>query len=148
ERLVDHQLDVDGTHEPVALVAGVGPGRVAQLAPQGVADVAELVVVARREVDREVVGCDRRAADADRDMVVHLPGEAAGQFDGADARPEGACERTFDHALQSPFEATDCHGMGGYRYAARISRRRAPGRPPPGRWAGGGRWRRRGPGPP
>ena len=56
EPLVDHQLDVDRAHESVVLVAGVGAGGIAQLAAQGVADLAELGIVVRGQVDREVVG--------------------------------------------------------------------------------------------
>ena len=40
--LVDHQLDLDRAHERVALVAGVLPGGVAQLAAQRVAHLGEL----------------------------------------------------------------------------------------------------------
>ena len=125
ERLVDHELDVDRAHEAVALVAGVRPGGVAQLAAQRVAHLAELAVVARRQVDREVVGDDRGALHADRHVVVHLAGEAAGQLDGTDARPEGARERALHHAFQSPFEATDRHGTEGYRHVGWLNRRLA-----------------------
>src|SRR5690606_14046468 len=117
EGLVDDHLDLDRAHEPVALVAGVGPGGVGQLTPQRVLDLPELLVVARRQVDGEVVRGHRLATDADRDVVVHLPGQAAGELDGSDARPVGAGERALDHAFQPPFETTDRHEWAGYRCA-------------------------------
>src|SRR5690606_39571008 len=117
EGLVDDHLDLDRAHEPVALVAGVGPGGVGQLTPQRVLDLPELLVVARRQVDGEVVRGHRLATDADRDVVVHLPGQAAGELDGSDARPEGAGERALDHAFQPPCETTDRHEWAGYRCA-------------------------------
>ena len=71
---------------------------------EGVVDVGEAGVVARAELEREVVGDDPAALDVDDAVVVHLPDQAAAELDRADAATGGAGEHALDHTLQTVFE--------------------------------------------
>ena len=93
EPVVLDELDVDRPHERVALVAGVLPGRLAQLALEAVVDLAEPLVVLGAEVHGEGVGHDRAAADVDRAVVVHLPHQPPAELDRTQPGAEQARER-------------------------------------------------------
>jgi hypothetical protein len=42
-------------------------------------------------------------------VVVHLPHQAAAEFDGPQAAAEGAGKHTIDHTLQALFEGLQAH---------------------------------------
>src|SRR3546814_7543903 len=66
------EVDLDGPHEAVALVARVLAGGVGQLAGEAVLHALELLEIAGGEGDGEAVGHDGVAPDAERAVVVHL----------------------------------------------------------------------------
>ena len=94
----------------VALVAGVLPGGVAQLAHEGLVDLGEGGVVLGGQGEGEVVGDDGAALDVHRAVVVHLPDQASAELDGAQAAPEGAGEHALDHTLQAALDPLQAHG--------------------------------------
>ena len=93
----------------VALLAGVLAGGLAQLGAQRVLDVGEAGVVARAEVDREVVGHDAAALDVDGAVVVHLADEPATELDRADGCSRNA--RNTPSTIRSRRRSNDCKPM-------------------------------------
>ena len=76
-------------------------------------------MVARGELDGEVVGHHGAAPHVDGAGVVHLPREAAADLDGLEPGAEHAGEATLDGSLQSALETLQTHvgtlggGLGG-----------------------------------
>jgi hypothetical protein len=108
------------------LASGLG-----ELAAQAVVDVGELVVVGRRQAQREVVGGDRATTDIDGSTVIELSHEPTTELDRAETTFENAAERSFDELLEAALQATWSHGQND----TGILRRPEPRLPSPPRTA-------------
>ena len=102
--LIDRQLDLDGTHEVIALGAGVLPRRLDELALEHVGDLGEALEVLRGQLHREVVGDDAPALHIHGALIVHLAHEPAAELDGADVHARTTGEHAHDHTLQAAFQ--------------------------------------------
>ena len=128
-------VTVTGPDELVALVAGVLAGGLGQLAGEGLGEGAEALEVGRGEVDADVVGRDRSAADPERAAVVEHAGHPVTDLDGLESAAEGLVEACLPPAARAGARTPGVPRGRVYRCtpAGHWAARRLPCRTP-GEW--------------
>ena len=106
---VQVEIDLDGTEELVALLPGVLPHRLDELAVEDIAEVLEPLEVRRGQEDVEVVGHDE-AVDADRAAKVHLARQSAAELHRLELTAKRLGKRALDQTLQAALELLESHG--------------------------------------
>ena len=108
-------VTVTGPDEVVALVAGVLPRGLGELAGEGVGERLEALEVGGREVHADVVRRDGAAAHAERAAVVEHADQPVTDLDGLEPAAEGLVEGALDQPLEPALEPLESHGRRVYR---------------------------------